>query len=248
MAQEKIPRILHYCWFGRGPKPGKVLKCMQSWTKHLGDYRVIEWNEDNFDIQLNRYVKEAYDAGKFAFVSDVARLHALYRYGGVYLDTDVEVIRPLDRFLHHDAFSGYEDDVHLQSGTMGAVPGHDWIKELLDYYDGRPFRLPDGTCDTTTNTAVISRICRSRGLRQDGTYQELASGVVFYPRTFFSPYDYINGGNYISEDSYTIHHFAQSWLPAHVRARSSLKRMVSRAFGPSAVARMRQLVSRGVKS
>ncbi|WP_138752515.1 glycosyltransferase family 32 protein [Paenibacillus sinopodophylli] len=240
---EKIPRILHYCWFGRGEKPRKIVKCMKSWEKQLGGFQVIEWNEDNFDISSNRYVREAYEARKYAFVSDYVRLYALYKFGGIYLDTDVEVIKPLDAFLGHEAFSGFEDERFLQSGTMGAALEHPWIKELLENYDQRSFLLQDGKLDTTTNTAVITEICSRHGLQLNGQYQVLSNGVTFYPRTYFSPYDYIDGGNYISTDSFTIHHFAQSWLPAHVRMRGSLKKAVSRIAGPAFISRMRKLMS-----
>jgi peptidoglycan hydrolase-like protein with peptidoglycan-binding domain len=243
-SSERIPRIVHYCWFGRGEKTKKMLKCMQSWKKQLVGYHFMEWNEDNFNIQTNRYVKEAYGARKFAFVSDYARLYALYHFGGIYLDTDVEVIKPLDPFLEHEAFSGFEDERHLQSGTMGAVKGHLWIKELLDEYEQRSFIRPDGTFDTTTNTAVMTRNCSKYGLIPDGTRQVLKNGVTFYPRTYFSPYDYINGGSYITGESHTIHHFAKSWLPVHVRIRSEMKRIVGRYLGPKFISRMRIIVKR----
>lgn len=244
-ATRSIPRIVHYCWFGRGQKPKKIRTCMQSWHKYLGDYDIIEWNEDNFDINANKYVKEAYEAKKYAFVSDYVRLHALYHYGGIYLDTDVEVIKPLNRFLSHEAFSGFEDETFLQSGTMGAVKEHGWIKELLEYYDSRSFLLPNGAYDTTTNTAVISQICARHGLELNGKHQVLANGVTFYPRVYFSPYDYINGGSFRTAESHTIHHFAQSWLPVHVRLRSRLKRMASRMIGPNNISRIRKMLSSG---
>ncbi|CAM4112346.1 glycosyl transferase [Paenibacillus alkaliterrae] len=239
----KIPRIVHYCWFGRGEKPKKMVKCMRSWQKHLSDYQFIEWNEDNTDLSVNRYVKEAYEAKKYAFVSDYVRLHALYHHGGIYMDTDVEVIKPLDKFLNHEAFSGFEDQTFLQSGTMGAAKHHPWIKELLEDYDNRSFLLKDGTYDTTTNTAVITAICKNHGLVLDGSYQVIQNGVTFYPRDYFSPYDYINGGNYKTGDSHTIHHFAKSWLPAHVRIRGDVKRVLSRVVGPKMIAQMRKLLS-----
>src|SRR5690606_34232415 len=120
--------------------------------------------------------------------------------GGIYLDTDVEVVRPLDSLLHHQAFSGFEDEHYLQSGTMGAAAGHPWIRALLQDYEKRSFLLADGTYDMTTNTAVISAICSKDGLLLNGQYQELIHDTAFYPRTYFSPYDYINGGNYITSD------------------------------------------------
>lgn len=241
---EKIPRVVHYCWFGRGEKPKLIKKCIQSWQKHLPDYELVEWNEDTFDVKANLYAREAYEARKFAFVSDYVRLHALYHEGGVYMDTDVEVIKPLHRFLVHEAFSGFEDHQFLQSGTMGAVKHHPWIGELLQYYADRPFLLQGGDVfDLTTNTAIMSRISQKHGLKLNGQHQTLPSGVVFYPRWFFSPYDYINGGNYINDDSYTIHHFAQSWLPAHVRVKSYLKRKASRLIGAENIARLRRILS-----
>lgn len=243
IAVEKIPRIVHYCWFGRGEKPKKIEKCMRSWQKHLSEYQFMEWNEDNFDISSNRYVKEAYEARKYAFVSDYVRLHALYYYGGIYLDTDVEVVKPLDPFLYHEAFSGFEDQKFLQSGTMGAATGHQWIQELLENYSQRSFLLSDGSYDMTTNTAVITEICGKHGLILNGAYQVLKNGVTFYPRTYFSPYDYINGGNFITNDSHTIHHFAQSWLPVHVRIRGEVKRVVGRVVGPKIISKMREMLS-----
>jgi len=214
---------------------------MKSWQRHLGDYQIMEWNEDNFDIHSNVYVKQAYEAKKYAFVSDYVRLYALYHHGGIYMDTDVEVIKPLDRFLHHGAFSGFEDEVYLQSGTMGAVREHPWIKELMNHYHDSRFVLSDGTLDMTTNTAMMTNKCGKYGLQLNGQYQVLNNGVTFYPRTFFSPYDYINGGNYLTDESYTIHHFAKSWLPAHVRLRGEFKKTIGRYIGPRFVATMRTI-------
>jgi mannosyltransferase OCH1-like enzyme len=217
---------------------------MNSWQKHLSHYEVMEWNEDSFDINSNAYVKQAYEAGKYAFVSDYVRLYALYHYGGIYMDTDVEVLQNLDRFLSHEAFSGFEDEVHVPTGIMGAVKGHPWIQELLDDYKDRQFLQADGSLDMTTNTHTITNSCVSHGFVANNQYQVLANGVTLYPRTYFCPYDYINGANYITDNSYTIHHFAKSWLPAHVRWRSEVKRIVSRIAGPRFISRMRRLVSK----
>lgn len=238
---DKIPRVIHYCWFGRGEKPKKIVMCMKSRQRHLGDYQFMEWNEDNFNINCNLYVKQAYEARKYAFVSDYVRLFALYHHGGIYMDTDVEVIKPLDRFLHHDAFSGFEDEVYLQSSTMGAVKGHPWLKELMNHYHNRSFVLSDGTLDTTTNTAIMTNNCGKYGLQLNGSYQALSNNVTFYPRTFFSPYDYVNGGNYMTDESYTIQNFAKSWLPAHVRLRGEIKKLIGRYMSPRFVARMRMI-------
>lgn len=212
---------------------------MNSWNKYLENFKFIEWNEDNFDINCNLYVKQAYKAKKYAFVSDYVRLYALYHHGGIYLDTDVEVIKSLDSLLHHEAFTGFEDEFFLQSGTMGAMKGHQWIKEILETYDHRSFLRSDGTLDTTTNTAMITNHCSRLGLKLSGQFQVLNNGVVFYPRTYFSPYDYINGANFITDHSYTIHHFAKSWLPLNVRIRSEMKRWMSRTIGPKCIEKLR---------
>ncbi|MFD2613953.1 glycosyltransferase family 32 protein [Paenibacillus gansuensis] len=237
-----IPRIIHYCWFGRGAKPPKIVKCMNSWRRHLPDYELVEWNEDNFDLNANRFVKEAYASRKYAFVSDYVRLHALFAQGGIYLDTDVEILKPLDRFLHHESFFGYEDEQYASSCLIGSVKEHPWMEELKSYYEELPFVLPDGTLNMKTNTSIITRLCEPYGFAANGEYQVLTNGVVFYPRTYFSPYDFINGANYITENSYAIHHFAKSWLPYHVRLRGELKRRISRLAGPAFIGKMRRVL------
>ena len=126
-----IPRVIHYCWFGEAKKSKLVEHCLQSWRRVLPDYDIKEWNEYNFDISINRYCREAYECGKWAFVSDFVRLYVLYQYGGIYLDTDVEVLKPLDQFLGHAAFSGFEDREHIPTGIMGAQAGNKWIENCL---------------------------------------------------------------------------------------------------------------------
>ena len=135
----RIPKIIHYCWFGGNPLSEMEMKCIASWRKNCPDYEIKRWDESNFDIHINQYVQEAYEAKKWAFVSDYARLYLLSEYGGIYMDTDVEIVQNLDRFLVHNAFTGFEDDNHIPTAIMGAEKGHRWIKYLLSYYDGRHF-------------------------------------------------------------------------------------------------------------
>lgn len=113
---QKIPKIIHYCWFGRGDYSDLVIKCMQSWQEHLPDYKIILWNEDNFDVNMNDFVRQAYEQKKYAYVTDYVRLYALYHYGGIYMDSDVEVIKPINEFLHHRAFLGYEKQNYYNQG------------------------------------------------------------------------------------------------------------------------------------
>ena len=150
-----IPKIIHYCWVGRNPLPDDVRHYIESWKKYCPDYKIIEWNEDNFDIFFNQYAREAYNAKKWAFVSDYIRLSVLNTYGGIYMDTDVEVVKNLDEFLSNKAFSGFESNKYIPTGIMGAEKGNAWIQYLLSYYDNRSFYLDDGTPDLTTNTVTI---------------------------------------------------------------------------------------------
>ena len=151
-----IPKIVHYCWFGKGEKPKLAQKCIASWKKYLSDYEFIEWSEDNFDITSIKYVEEAYICKKYAFVTDYVRLYALYNIGGIYMDTDVEVLTDYDMFLHHKAFSGFESDGNVPTGMMAAEKGNKWIGDLLKYYNDKLFIHDDGSYNLTTNTTIIT--------------------------------------------------------------------------------------------
>lgn len=206
-----IPKKIHYCWFGRGKMPELALKCIESWKKHLPEYEIKEWNEDNFDLNMYPYVREAYDNRKFAFVTDVVRLYALYHEGGIYMDTDVEVLKPLDAFLDCPAFSGFEDDVHVPTGIMASEKGGKWAKENLAYYDGRHFVNEQGELDLTTNVTTITNYMLPYGLKQNNTLQQFPGLITFYPKDYFCPKSYEDGKIYLTDNTYTIHHFAGSW-------------------------------------
>lgn len=212
-----IPKIIHYCWFGRGKLPELAQKCIESWKKFCPDYEIKEWNEDNFDLDLYPYVREAYDHRKFAFVTDVVRLYALYTEGGIYMDTDVEVIKPLDPFLDNVAFSGYESKTEIPTGIMASVKGSRWAKDCLDHYNGLHFVKPDGTLDMTTNVVTITGMMKPKGLRCDNTYQEFPGYFTIYPKTYFCPYGGGRQAPAFSEHTATIHHFAGSWMPLNQR-------------------------------
>ena len=139
-----IPKVIHYCWFGGNPLPELAKKCIESWKKFCPDYQIIEWNESNFDLNINTYVKEAYTAEKWAFVSDVARLYALVNYGGIYMDTDVEVLKPLDDILNFKAVSGFETKERIPTGMMACEKGHPLFEEFLREYNEAHFIKNDG--------------------------------------------------------------------------------------------------------
>ncbi len=208
-----IPKKIHYCWFGRGKMPESAINCINSWKKFLPDYEIKEWNEDNFDLNLYPYTREAYDNRKYAFVTDVVRLYALYYEGGVYMDTDVEVLKPIDNFLDNIAFSGYESETTVPTGIMASVGGGGFVKDCLAYYEGRHFIQNDGSLDTTTNVITITNYLRSKGLRQDNTYQNIPGLITIFPKDFFCPKSYNDGKIYNTENTVCIHHFAGSWVP-----------------------------------
>lgn len=226
-----IPKVIHYCWFGRGPMPQLAQKCIESWKKYLPEYKIKEWNEDNFDLDMYPYVREAYDNRKFAFVTDVVRLYALYHEGGVYMDADVEVLKSLDPFLHHIAFSGFEDEKNIPTGIMASEKGGRWAKENLDFYNDKHFIKDDGTMDMTTNVQTITKIMLPYGLKQDNSYQDFPDLITFYPKDYFCPKSYKDGKIYTTKNTITIHHFAGSW----VAPKEKLKRRVINLLGEKIV-------------
>lgn len=206
-----IPKIIHYCWFGRGPMPELALKCIESWHKYMPDYEYKLWNEDNFDVSSVPYVSEAYKSGKFAFVTDYVRLFALYTEGGIYMDTDVEVLKPYDDLLTLTGFTGYEGSKNKPpvTGTMASEAGNAWVKEQLDSYQNAHFFLPDGSLDTTTNTTRITRIMQKGGFVPDGKKQVYKDMHIF-PVEFFCPRQ-TTGEIFMTGNTYCDHHFMGSW-------------------------------------
>lgn len=228
MEHNVIPKVIHYIWFGGKPLGEKEQACISSWKKYCPDYEIRRWDESNFDPSINEYCKEAYEAKKWAFVSDYVRLWVLVNHGGIYMDTDVEVVKPLDSFLRHEAFSGFESDGDMPTGIMGCRKGFPLFQTLLDDYEGRSFLRPDGTLDVTTNVVYITRACLEKGLVRDGKMQTVA-GFALYPKDWFCPKSHETGIITTSENTHTIHHFAGSWEDAKAKEIVALKReLISR--------------------
>ena len=184
-----IPKIIHYCWFGGNPLPELAKECIASWQKHMPDWRLMAWTEDNFDIKnAPLYVQQAYQVKKFAFVSDYVRLFALEQYGGLYFDVDFYVYKPFDELLIHQAFVGYEGCKRgaVMMGVIASEPNHSWIKEMKDSYDARPFILPNGIYDLTPNTFYFSRALERDGLVLDGQEKDFHN-IHIFPVDYFSP-------------------------------------------------------------
>lgn len=206
-----IPKIIHYCWFGRGEMPKLAKDCIASWHKYMPDWEYVLWNEGNFDINYNDYTRDAYQAKKYAFVSDVVRLFALKIYGGLYLDVDFEVLRPFDDLMGYKAFAGFEGSKHspLMMGVCASAPQGEWVTEMLASYDSRHFIMPDGSYDLTTNVQYITERMVQGGFQQDGKEQDYKDLHVF-PVDFFCPRH--TTGEYIrTENTYCEHKGLNSW-------------------------------------
>lgn len=206
-----IPKILHYCWFGGKPKPPLAEKCLKSWKKFCPDYEILEWNENNFDITTAPlYVRQAYEAGRWAFVTDYVRLKALTEMGGIYMDTDVEVVKPLDPFLHHQGFAGFENPARIQTGLLACEKDFPLFREFLSYYDTAQYYLGDGTENITTNVEVLTSLCKKYGFQPNDTFQ-VVQGFAVYPREYFCPVDFDTEKLHRTRKTVTIHWFAASW-------------------------------------
>lgn len=207
-----IPKTIHYCWFGKGKKSELIETCIKSWKKYCPDYEIIEWNEENFDINSNQFVKEAYENKKWAFVTDFVRLYVLDKYGGIYMDTDVELLKSIDNYLDNHAFSGFETKNKIPTAIMGAEKNNEWIKYLLSYYEDRSFYTPEGKLDTTTNIEIITEMTKAKyNVILDGTEQEVNGIFKLYPQDYFCPKDYTTGSINLTDNTTCIHHFSASW-------------------------------------
>lgn len=208
-----IPKTIHYCWFGGNELPPLAKKCIKSWKKYCKGYKIIRWDESNFDISsAPLYVRQAYEAKKWAFVTDYVRLWAMTKYGGIYMDTDVEAVKPLDQFLKHQAFSGFESDTNIPTGIMACEKDFPMFSKFLHYYDDARFINNDGSLNTTTNVKLITDECIMHGLIQNNTFQ-IVEGFALYPRIVFCPGSPGLIDVKTANETYTIHWFAGSWLP-----------------------------------
>lgn len=241
MDEQRIPKIIHFCWFGGQQKPSKVQKCIDSWHKYLSDYEFVEWNENNFDVNCNEYVKQAYENRKFAYVSDVARINALDQYGGIYMDTDVMVYKSFDDLLDNRCILGFEEENYVATSFIACVPGHDLIKEFIDRYENASFYNQDKSLDLTTNVQRLTDILENRGLVRNDEFQKVGD-ISVYPQEYFSPYDY---GNYIrknTENTYCEHLFLVSWLPWTTKLKKAIKRVVILIIGKDNMNKIRNYI------
>lgn len=232
-----IPKIIHYCWFGRGPLPELAQKCIASWKKYLPDYEIKEWNEDNFDVNIIPYTTEAYKAKKYAFVSDYARFWILYQYGGIYFDTDVEVIRPIDDIISKGNFMGFETDPKPHSKAdvseasvnpglgMGVAPGLGIIKKMLDFYEGRHFEFIPGGIGQLTIVHITTEVLLKAGLKLQQGIQQV-DDMWIYPAEYFCPINLKTGRIHVRPNTRTIHHYAGTWQDKHFSFKEWIKKVL----------------------
>ncbi|MBR6283943.1 MAG: glycosyl transferase [Muribaculaceae bacterium] len=228
-----IPKVIHYCWFGRSPLGKLGERCLASWQKFFPDYEIKEWNEDNFDVNCIPYVAEAYQAKKYAFVSDYARMWILYQYGGVYFDTDVEVIKPFEDIIMAGGFMGCEnrpsdiEPLYVAPGLgMACEPRHPLIGEFMEYYHDLHF-LDNNQPNLTTVVVHITSLLQAKGLKPIESIQDIM-GIKIYPKEYFCPIDTKGQVMEITDNTRSIHHYAGTWSSWDKR----FKKKIARLLGP----------------
>ena len=210
--EQIIPKIIHYCWFGGKEKSKFLQNCIASWKEFCPDYEIIEWNEDNYDVSRHAYTEEAYKNGKYGFVTDVARLDILYEHGGLYLDTDVTLLKNIDDLLYQQGFIATEKWGNVNTGGgCGFVKEHPLLKELIDYRDGYHFVMEDGSFNIETCGMYETRVFIGHGFKPSNELQRI-EGITVYPSYVNHPYDYMSCADQRKETTVSIHHFYGGWM------------------------------------
>lgn len=223
-----IPKVIHYCWFGHNPLPPLAEKCIASWRKFLPDYEIKRWDESNFDVNIIPYTAEAYAAGKYAFVSDYARFWILYKYGGLYFDTDVEVIRPLDDIIKLGPFMGMETGSQLEVNPglgLGVPSGLGLMNKLLDCYEDRHFVLEENMRKQITVVDITTNLLIKEGLKPVAGIQEVG-GIYIYPSEYFCPINVTTDHLNITPNTRTIHHYAATWVDNKGAVKKRIKKLL----------------------
>lgn len=222
-----IPKIIHYCWFGGRPLPKSARKCIASWKKYCPDYDIVEWNERNFDVNINQYTQSCYKNKQWAFLSDYVRLFVVYQHGGFYFDTDVEVIRSIDELRNNESFWGFENNQYVASGLgFGAVSKNRVVEMMIQEYMVLYSERKEPVNCPKLNTAALVKL----GLKQNGQFQKLECATV-YPKDYFNPMNSLTGQITISSNTYTIHRYTMSALSKRKKIRTRITRIFRRFFG-----------------
>lgn len=244
LNNETIPKKIHYCWIGGNEKPDSVKRCIESWKKYASDYEIIEWNESNFNFNnCNDYVKEAIREKKWAFVTDYMRLYILYNEGGVYLDTDVELVKNIDSFLLNKSFLCMESLNTICTACIGSIKKQMWIKELIELYNGRKFIDKDGRIDLTPNSIYIYDFLMKRyNLTNVNSVQVLDCNLVVYTSDYFSPKNYSTMKMEITNNTYAIHHYGGIWKSNKAKAKDYILALITRVIGEENRAKIKKRI------
>lgn len=220
--KNKIPKVINYCWFGGNELPEKAKKCIESWKKYCPDYEIVEWNEKNYDINKYEFTKKAYEEKKWAFVTDVARLDIIYNNGGIYFDTDVELIKNIDELLIYECFLGFESKEYINTGLgFGAIKGCELIKANLDMYEQIHFPK-DNKAGKVSCPIITSKVLKKYGFNLNGKTQE-KNGIKLFSPEYFCPLDYETKKLKITNNTYSIHWYEASWLTKFDKFKHNIK-------------------------
>ena len=218
-----IPKIIHYCWLSGDAYPPDIARFLETWKEHLPDYEFVKWDKEKFDINNMIWVKEAYESKKYAFAADYIRFYALYHNGGIYLDSDVEVLKSFDPFLQHKSFCGHEAMGWLEPAVIGAEKGTVWLKDMMDYYENRHFikkdKLDDKVLPIVMHEVLNAKYNMNNKLTE--AERDAAIELTTYPYEYFSPKDHYTAEIHGTENTFAIHHFNNSWVKRTIRFRFS---------------------------
>lgn len=240
-----IPKIIHYCWFGGTPLPASAEKCIASWRKYFPDYEIREWSESDFDVDETKYTRQAYQKKKYAFVSDYARFKVLHEHGGIYFDTDVEVIAPMEDIIARGAFMGIEKapgSILVNSGLgLALEAGSKLGEEILDYYRDIDFVDSDGNQIPGTVVKHVSDVLKRHGFVEEDRLQHIA-GITIYPHDYFNPLDDATGSLNITPNTRSIHWYSKTWCDGYGPVRIRLTRLLHRVVGLEFSAKLKSLL------
>ena len=237
-----IPKVIHYCWFGGNEKSRAMLNCIESWKRLCPDYEIIEWNEESFDVECIPFIKEAYRAKKWAFVSDYARLKIIYENGGIYLDTDVELIKPLDEFLQLHGYMGFQKDDQINTGLgFGAEKGHKMLWALMEDYHNRAFPENIDDCKDIACPIINTEVLIKHGLVREEKKQSF-EGLTVFPREYFDPKDCETYALNVTDNTYSIHHYDATWKTRNPKLRQGIIKFVASVIGKENYIRLKNFI------
>lgn len=226
-----IPKVIHYCWFGGKEKPQLIKDCMDSWKENLPDYKIIEWNEQNFNIEKFDFALKAYNAKKWAFVADYCRIWVLYNYGGIYLDTDMEVLKSLDKFIDNECFAGIERDKIINAAILGAKASNEFINKIINYYDNTDFIDYVDNLYEITIPNIITKLAAGEGYEGNKEIECVNNVFTIYSQEYFYPKNHSWEKASVTPKTYTIHHYEGSWRDKSKIWKSKSKQILINIFG-----------------